>query len=66
MIAVKWYKEVSMTEPKRDRVELIAHLMRRAGFGASPAEVSDLTELPYDQIVQQLVFPNFFLSKEVS
>ena len=58
MIAVKWYKEVSMTNPKRDKVELIAHLMRRAGFGASPAEASDLTELPYDQIVQQLVFPN--------
>ena len=47
-----------MTNPKRDKVELIAHLMRRAGFGASPAEASDLTELPYDQIVQQLVFPN--------
>ena len=46
-----------MTDPKRDKMELIAHLMRRAGFGASPAEVSDLTELPYDQIVQQLVFP---------
>ena len=46
-----------MPDPNRDKVELIAHLMRRAGFGASPDEVSDLTKLSYHQIVQQLVFP---------
>ena len=45
---------------KSDRFE-IAHLMRRAGFGATPAELDALTsEKTYDEIVDDLVNPERF------
>ncbi len=45
---------------KSDRFE-IAHLMRRAGFGATPAELDVLTaDKTYDEIVDDLVNPERF------
>ena len=45
---------------KSDRV-LVAHLMRRAGFGATPAELDALTaEKTYEEIVDDLVNPDRF------
>ena len=45
---------------KTDRVE-IAHIMRRAGIGATPAELDTLTaEKTYDEIVDDLVNPERF------
>ena len=34
---------------------LIAHLMRRAGFGATRDELEDLAEMPYDSVVDHLI-----------
>ena len=45
---------------KSDR-GLVAHLMRRAGFGATPSELDRLTaEKTYDEIVDDLVTPERF------
>ena len=45
---------------KSDRA-LVAHLMRRAGFGATPAELDALTsEMTYEEIVDGLVNPERF------
>ena len=45
---------------KSDRA-LVAHLMRRAGFGVTPAELDTLTsEKSYEQIVDDLVNPERF------
>ena len=45
---------------KSDRAE-IAHLMRRAGFGATPSELDALTaEKTYEEIVDDLVNPERF------
>ena len=45
---------------KSDRT-LVAHLMRRAGFGATPAELDTLTmEKTYEEIVDDLVDPERF------
>jgi len=45
---------------KSDRLE-IAHVMRRAGFGATPAELDELTnEKTYEEIVDDLVNPERF------
>ena len=45
---------------KSDR-GLVAHLMRRAGFGATPAELDRLTaEKTYEEIVDDLVNPEWF------
>ncbi len=45
---------------KSDRA-LVAHLMRRAGFGATPAELDTLTrEKTYEEIVGDLVNPERF------
>ena len=45
---------------KSDRA-LVAHLMRRAGFGATPAELDSLTrEKSYQEIVDDLVNPERF------
>lgn len=45
---------------KSDRA-LVAHLMRRAGFGATPAELDTLTsEKTYEEIVDDLVNPERF------
>ena len=39
---------------------MAAHLMRRAGFGASNEELEVLGARPYDQIVDDLVNPEKF------
>ena len=45
---------------KSDR-PLVAHLMRRAGFGATPGELDDLTsQKTYEEIVDDLVTPERF------
>ena len=45
---------------KSDRLE-IAHLMRRAGFGATPSELDTLTEkMTYEEVVDGLVNPERF------
>ncbi|HAC18850.1 MAG TPA: hypothetical protein DCF78_09785, partial [Dehalococcoidia bacterium] len=45
---------------KSDRA-LVAHLMRRAGFGATPAELDTLAqEQTYEDIVEDLVNPERF------
>ena len=45
---------------KSDRAQ-VAHLMRRAGFGATPAELDTLTqEKTYEEIVDDLVNPERF------
>ena len=45
---------------KSDRTE-VAHIMRRAGFGATPAELDALTsEKTYEEIVDDLVNPERF------
>ncbi len=36
---------------------LISHLMRRAGFGATRAELEELTTRPYEDVVEDLLHP---------
>ena len=36
---------------------LYAHLMRRAGFGATRAELEELTTKSYDQVIDDLIHP---------
>ena len=51
---------------KSDRA-LVAHLMRRAGFGATPAELDTLTsEKTYEEIVDDLVTPERFPEIDLS
>jgi uncharacterized protein (DUF1800 family) len=51
---------------KSDRA-LVAHLMRRAGFGATPAELDTLTaEKTYEEIVDDLVNPERFTALDES
>ena len=51
---------------KSDRA-LVAHLMRRAGFGATPTELDALTsEKTYEEIVDDLVNPERFPDIDVS
>ena len=51
---------------KSDRA-LVAHLMRRAGFGATPAELDRLTaEQTYEEIVDDLVNPERFTELDQS
>lgn len=51
---------------KSDRA-LVAHLMRRAGFGATPAELDTLTqEKTYEEIVDDLVNPERFAELDQS
>jgi uncharacterized protein (DUF1800 family) len=38
-----------------ENVELMAHLMRRAGFGASREELDQMVELGYDETVEKLL-----------
>ncbi len=45
-----------MTASDHD-IALIAHLMRRAGFGASRAELEDLAERGYGSVVEDLLNP---------
>ncbi len=39
---------------------LVAHLMRRAGFGATQDELDELTAKPYEQMVDDLLHPERF------
>ena len=41
-----------------EQKELVAHLMRRAGFGATKQEIESLTSLEYEKIVDSLVYPS--------
>jgi uncharacterized protein (DUF1800 family) len=45
-----------VTEAKTD-LGLIAHLLRRAGFGATRAELEEHASRPYEEIVDDLVHP---------
>ena len=46
---------------------LVAHLMRRAGFGAAPAELDTLTrDKTYEEIVDDLVHPERFPAIDTS
>ncbi|MBM3933315.1 MAG: DUF1800 domain-containing protein [SAR202 cluster bacterium] len=47
-----------MTTVKTDEIALIAHLMRRAGFGASRAELEKLAERGYDATLEMLLDPD--------
>ena len=40
-----------------EQKELVAHLMRRAGFGATKQEIESLASLKYEKIVDSLVSP---------
>ena len=40
-----------------DKIALIAHLMRRAGFGATKSQLSELMGVEYNQIVDNLLDP---------
>ena len=39
-------------------VALMAHLMRRAGFGASRAELEEMAARGYDTVVEELLNPD--------
>ena len=41
-----------------NQIELIAHLMRRAGFGATREELTSLAQKGYSRVVSDLVSPN--------
>ncbi len=41
----------------REEIALMAHLMRRAGFGASYEELEALAENGYEEMVEQLLHP---------
>ena len=43
-----------------NELALFAHLMRRAGFGATRAELEELSSKSYDQVVDDLVHPDRF------
>ena len=45
--------------PQTD-VRLVAHLMRRAGFGATKAELDGLADKPYEETVEDLLHPERF------
>ena len=48
------------TKMVQSGINMAAHLMRRAGFGASNDELEVLGARPYDQIVDDLVNPEKF------
>ncbi len=43
-----------------DHVALIAHLLRRAGFGAGREELEEYSQKSYEQVVEDLVHPERF------
>ena len=45
-------------------IELIAHLMRRAGFGASRTELEYRSSIGYDATVEELLNPDTQLSSD--
>ena len=38
-------------------IELMAHLMRRAGFGATRGELEEMVDKGYEETVEELLFP---------
>lgn len=46
-------------------IALVAHLMRRAGFGASRAEIEAKAEKGYDNVVQELLNPGVGLDEDI-
>ena len=42
---------------KKDDRRLLAHLMRRAGCGATSSELDELSDIPYEQVVDSLLDP---------
>ena len=42
---------------RKDNRRLLAHLMRRAGFGATSSELDELSDIPYEQVVDSLLDP---------
>ena len=38
-----------------EKLSEIAHLMRRASFGASPSELESLIKIPYEDLVDSLI-----------
>lgn len=42
---------------KSEDRRLVAHLMRRAGFGATSSELDELSAVPYEQVVDTLLDP---------
>ena len=40
------------------RIELMAHLMRRAGFGATRDELEELVPVGYESVVERLLHPD--------
>ena len=47
---------MTLTRSRQD-VALIAHLLRRAGFGATPDELDDAVEVGYDATLERLLNP---------
>ena len=47
---------MTLTKSKED-VSLVAHLLRRAGFGATPDELDRAVEIGYDAMVEELLNP---------
>src|SRR5439155_9369520 len=43
-----------------DRRVLVAHLLRRAGFGTTPEELDAYATRPYEEVVDDLVHPERF------
>src|SRR3712207_5646457 len=48
------HEEVDMAD---DRLSLMAHLLRRAGVGASREELEEYAARPYEDVVEELVNP---------
>ena len=43
--------------PAENEIELLAHLMRRAGFGADRSQLEELVSIGYEKVVERLVNP---------
>ena len=44
----------------QEDIELVSHLLRRAGFGASMKEIEAYAQKPYEEIVEDLINPERF------
>lgn len=49
---------------KKTDIDLIAHLLRRAGFGGDSSELSKYAAMDYDEVVDRLVNPERFADVE--
>jgi uncharacterized protein (DUF1800 family) len=47
-----------------EKKSLISHLMRRAGFGCSYDQIEELSTMKYDQIVDELLNPEYSLPED--